>query len=57
MRVSIKNYLKSMNKYPDPKKSNDLAKKFNRGNISEWPNTYVIYHDIRMMKAVINDLH
>ena len=46
-----------MNKYPDPKKSNDLAKKFNRGNISEWPNTYVIYHDIRMMKAVINDLH
>lgn len=44
-------------RYPAPKKSDNLAKEFNSDNITEWPNTYVIDHDIRMIKAIINDLH
>lgn len=43
-------------RYPAPIKKDLLIEDCDSSNVSEWPNSYVIDHDINMMKSIINNL-
>lgn len=43
-------------RYPAPIKKDLLIEDCDSSNVSEWPNSYVIDHDINMMKSIINNI-
>lgn len=43
-------------RYPAPQKERFYPKKFTEDNIPDWPNSYVIYPDIELIKKVLKEL-